>query len=138
MKEVIRKTKLIHSTLPCKIVINKNVIFEEKQVANGFNNFFINSSPNLADDISTGTRSFESYFLKTNETIKDERITINELKDAACFSIKINKKAGYDEINFNVIKNCFGELFDPLTHIFNHGDNLSFENDIFLDYIKTI
>ena len=55
------------------------------------------------------TRSFESYVQKTNETIKDESVTTDELKDAF-FLLKINKISGYDEISFNVIKNCFGEL----------------------------
>ena len=45
------------------------------------------------------TRSFDSYVQKTNEILKDGSITINELKD--------NKSAGYDEISFNVMKNCF-------------------------------
>ena len=36
MKEVIVKSKLIYSTLPCKSVINENVIFEEKRIANAF------------------------------------------------------------------------------------------------------
>ena len=60
--------------------VNKNVIFEEKHIANAFNNFFINIGPKLADDIPTATRSFESYVQNTNETIKEEPITINELK----------------------------------------------------------
>ena len=61
MKEVFRKPKMFYSTLPRKTVINKKVTFEEKQIANPFNNFSINISPNLADDIRTATRSFESY-----------------------------------------------------------------------------
>ena len=131
MKEVIGKSKLIHSNLPRKIVLNKNVIFEEKQIANASNSFFINIGPKLADDFPASTRSFESYVQNTNETIKEEPITINELKDAF-FSLKINKSAGYDEISFNVIKNCFGELCDPLKYIFN----LSFEKGIFPDHMK--
>ena len=62
--------------------VNKNIIFEEKDIANAFNNFFINVGPKLADDIPTATRSFESYVQNTNETIKEKPITINELKDA--------------------------------------------------------
>ena len=42
----------------------------------------------------------------------------NGLKDVLC-SFKINKKAGYDEISFNVIINCFGELRDRLKYIFS-------------------
>ena len=64
----------------CHERVNKNVIFEENHVANAFNNFFINIGPKLVDDIPTATRSFESYVQNTNETIKEERITINELK----------------------------------------------------------
>ena len=82
MKEVIGKSKLIHSTLPRKIFINKNVIFEEKHIANAFNNVFINIGPKLAGDIPKATRSFKSYVRGTNETIKEEPITINELKNA--------------------------------------------------------
>ena len=82
MKEVIGKSKLIHSILPRKIVINKNVIFDEKHIGHAFNNVFISITAKLADDVPTATRSFESYVQNTNETIKEEPITINELKDA--------------------------------------------------------
>ena len=65
--------------------VNKNVIFKEKHIANAFNNVFINIGPKLADGIPTATRSFESYLQNTNETIKEEPITINEIKDAFFF-----------------------------------------------------
>ena len=119
MKEVIGKSKLIHSTLPRKIVINKNVIFEEKHIGNAINNFFINIGPKLADYIPTTTRSFESQVQNTNETIKEEPVSISELK-GALFSLKINKSVGYDEICFNAIRNCFGERCDPLKYIIDH------------------
>ena len=105
IKEVIRNlSKLIHSILLRKIVINKNLIFEEKHIANAaFNNFFINIRPKLADHIPTATRSFESYNQNTNKTIKEEPITMNDLKDAF-FSVRINERVGYNEISFSVIK----------------------------------
>ena len=65
-------SKLVHSTLPHKTVINKNVVPDEKRIANAFKNFFINIGPKLADYIPTATICFESYVQKTNETIKDE------------------------------------------------------------------
>ena len=77
---MIGKSKLIHSILPRNIVINKDVISEEKYIANAFNNFFFNIGPKLADDIPTATKSFENYVQNTNE--KEEPITINELKDS--------------------------------------------------------
>ena len=35
------------------------------------------------------------------------------------FSLKTNKSPGVDEINFNVIKHCFGELCGPLKYLFD-------------------
>ena len=58
-------------------------------------------------------------------------LTINELK-YAFFSLKINKSPGYDEISFNVVKKCFGELCDPLKFIFE----ISLEKVIFPDDLK--
>ena len=52
-------------------------MFEEKYISNAFKNFFINIGPKLADDIPTATKYFKSYIQNTNETIKEEPITIN-------------------------------------------------------------
>ena len=48
-------------------------------------------------------------------------------------SLKINKSPGLDEICFNVVKKCSGELYDPLKFIF---DYLSLEKRIFPDDLK--
>ena len=64
MKEVIGKSELIYSTIPRKIIINRNVIFERKRIANAFNNFFIDIGSGLADGIPAATRSFKSYVQK--------------------------------------------------------------------------
>ena len=42
------------------------------------------------------------------------------------------KCPGYVELNFNVVKKCFGELYGPLKFIFN----LSLEKGIFSDALK--
>ena len=51
---------------------------------------------------------------------------INELKEAF-FSLKTNSIPGYNNINFNVVKRCFGIINEPLKHLFN----LSLENGVF-------
>ena len=48
------------------------------------------------------------------------------------FSLKTNKSPGADEINFNVIKHCFGELYGPLKYLFD----LSLQNGVFPDLMK--
>ena len=58
-------------------------------------------------------------------------LSINELKEAF-FSLKTNKIPGYDDIYFNVVKKCFGEIDESLKHLFN----LSLENGIFPEKVK--
>ena len=58
-------------------------------------------------------------------------ISVNELQNAF-FSIKTNKCPGHDEINFNVIRNCHGELCEPLQYLFSSP----FEESIFPDDLK--
>ena len=58
--------------------------------------------------------------------MQSDPLTINELKDAF-FSLKSNKSPGYDDISFDVIKKCFGVLYEPLHFLFN----LSIEKGIF-------
>ena len=73
-------------------------------------------------------------FRKKSSTSSPERyLTINELKDIF-YSLKMNKSIGADEISFNVIKNCFGELIDILTFVFH----ISLQIGIFLDPLNIV
>ena len=58
-------------------------------------------------------------------------LSINELKEAF-FSLKTNKSPRYDDINFNVVKKCFGEINELLKHLFN----ISIENGTFPEKMK--
>ena len=82
-----RRQKITHSTLSRKNAINKIVIFEEKRNANiqQFFHWYYYWYCYVVDDIPTTTRSFESYVQKTNKTMKNEPITLNELKDGFFF-----------------------------------------------------
>ena len=48
------------------------------------------------------------------------------------FSLKTNKSSGADEINFNVIKHCFGKLCGPLKYLFDS----SLQSGVFPDLLK--
>ena len=45
-------------------------------------------------------------------------LSINELKNALFFS-ESNKSTGYENIKYNVIKECFVSLCEPLKYLFN-------------------
>ena len=66
-----------------------------------------------------------------NPTLEAKPLSIKELKDAF-FSLKTNKSPGYREIGFNVVKKCFGELYDPLKFVLE----LSLEKSNFPDDLK--
>ena len=66
-----------------------------------------------------------------NKLLPSQSLSINELKDAF-FSLKTNKSSGADEINFNVIKHCFGELCGPLKYLFDS----SLQSGVFPDLMK--
>ena len=75
--------------------------------------------------------SFKSFLKKVNITQPRQSLSINELKDAFSF-LETNKSPGADEINFSVIKHCFGELYGLLKYLFD----LSLQSGVFPDLMK--
>ena len=114
-----------------KLLINEQEVRGKEEMANGFNTFFRNIDAELPKNIPNASRPFESYIKKVGTTIPTDSLTINEVQKAF-FSLKINKSLGSDEISFNVIKNCFGELNMTLKYLFD----MSLESIIFPDKLK--
>ena len=140
MKEIMGKMHRHNkSKLTRKLFVDKKYITLETEIAKKSNEFFTEIGPYLARKIPAPSKPFESLLKKTSTTLPErclttlpERcLTINELKDAF-FSLKMNKSTGADEISFNVIQDCFGELSDILRYVFD----LSLQTGIFLDPLK--
>jgi len=109
----------------------KSVINEPKDIANNFNNFFINVGKNLANKITPGKKSFKSY-LKEEDYVMDElEVSPDELRFAFS-TLKPNKSSGLDDISPRVVKEVFDIIEYPLLIIFN----LSFNNGVFPDLLK--
>ena len=111
--------------------MNGKDITDEELIAKSFNKYFAEIGPKLAKNIQKSSINFESFMKTCDSTEAESALTINELKDAF-FSLKINKSPGFDEIGFNVGKNCFGPLLKPLMFIFN----LSLQKGSFPDELK--
>ena len=84
-------------------------ITTETQIAENFNKFFTEFGPKLAKENETSTIKFDDYLEQCNTILPDNPVSINEPKDAF-FTLPINKRPGYDDIIFNVVKHCFGSL----------------------------
>ena len=123
--------KKLIGNFPQKIVLDKIEIVGENEIANEFIKFFKNIDPKLSRKIPQPLKCFESYANRVNSEKENKQITVNELNEAFD-SLKTNKSAGYDDISYDIVKNCFGELCESLLHIFN----LSSSSGIFLDSLK--
>ena len=58
--------------------------------------------------------------------MEKKSLSINELREVF-LSLRTNEGPRYDDIIFNVVKKCFGEINESLKHLFN----LSLEKWVF-------
>ena len=70
---------------------------------------------------------FESFLERVNTTYPSKSLSKMNWK-ATFFPWKSSKSPFSDEVDLNVIKLCFGELFDPLKHLFHS----SLQSGVFL------
>ena len=58
MKEVIDKVKLVNNSLPKHLILKNKNIFDQKTIANSFNEYFVNVGSKLAREIPGSDSSF--------------------------------------------------------------------------------
>ncbi|XP_065678181.1 uncharacterized protein LOC136093164 [Hydra vulgaris] len=105
--------------------------FVNKEIADTFNDFFINIGKKLASAIPEGSKSFESFLKKSDSIMDESELLVDELR-LAISMLKTNKSASLDEINPDVVKAVSDIIEKPLFIIFN----LSLRNGIFPDQLK--
>ena len=130
IKQVINKTKT--SRISDKFMHNKTLISDPVNIANCFNNYFVNIGPTLASKLPKENishrdflpeRTSASLFLEPTDEVEIKKIIRNLKKGAP----------GQDGITANNIKCITDHIAAPLTHIVN----LSFEQGIFPEELKT-
>ena len=131
MKEIIGKSKAFHQNLPNNLRINKSIT-DKKNIADKFNEFFINIGSNLAAKTPPSNINFDSYLPHVCTNFAEKSVTVEELK-RAFFSLKPIKTPGYDNIDVNIVRKIFKKLKTPLMRIFN----LSLTTGTFPDKLKT-
>ena len=113
MKEVIGKGKLVNNSLPKHLIINNRNNFDQKTIANSFNEYFVNVRPKVACEILQSQRSFEIYLKRSDSSVEEVILSDEEIK-TAFFSLKSSKSPGFDEINYHIVKQNFNSLLVPL------------------------
>ena len=96
-----------------------NVITDPQNIADQFNNFFVNVGPKLASDIQNSGKNYHEYL---HERVPSSMFMnpIDEMEMVKIINkLKPNKSAGHDNIGNFIIKKVACEIVNPLTNIFN-------------------
>ena len=129
LKEVINRNK----TRDCssKFLLNGECITDKSKIANGFNSYFVNVGPNLANNIPDTTISplnnmneRNAFTFYINPTTETEIISLIKLLK--------NGSSGYDSISATTVQKTATAFITPLTHIMN----LSLSSGIFPQELK--
>ena len=128
IKHVINKRR--NAKTSDKFIQNNKIITDPKEIANGFNDYFVNIGPGLASKINTSATSYQSYLPESfNSSFFLQPTCENEIKKLIC-QLK-EGAAGNDGISPKYLK-CVSEVIAyPLTRI----ANLSFEG-VFPEELK--
>ena len=78
MKDIIGKSKIKLTNLPCKFTINKVDVYNKPEMVNAFNYFFTNVGQKLASQIPKSSKTFETYSNKVNVIMDSKPLSINE------------------------------------------------------------
>ena len=113
-------------------VHNDKEIFGHKNIAEGFNDFFVNIGPQLADSIPKNNSDFRDYM---PTPVPEKFVFANvtpELIYNTLSKIKSKKSTGLDNISTVLLKEIMNSIIFPLCHLFN----LSFKTGYIPDSYK--
>ena len=129
LKQVINKRK--DSSSCSKFLVNQETTTDKNKIAKGFNQYFINISPNLANKIPQDNKCPTTYM--DNRVLESMVITpvVEEEVQAIIKSLK-DSSAGWDDISARVVKTTYSSFITPLTHIMN----ISLLNGVFPSELK--
>ena len=116
LKDIINKKR--NHSVPQKMKIGDTVTTDKNDIANGFNNFFVNIGNNLtgkipetnADPLKFITNNNQNSLFVAEVLESEVKKIISSLKEAS---------AGWDGIHAKVIKRTSHLFMKPLTHVLN-------------------
>ena len=97
MKEIIGNKRITNAPLPNFVTVKNRKILDKKEIAETFNNYFVNIGPTLAASIPENKTTFQNYIHYNGPCLSTINLTDLELENAF-ESLKTNKSLGYDDI----------------------------------------
>ena len=109
------------------------IVQSEKDIADSFNDFFVNIGPKLAEAIPAGSGSHMTYLSSENNNSLIW-VPVTAVEIYIYLQALDNRKAhGFDNLPIRMLKDAAHIISKPLSYIFN----LSLENGVFPDFLKT-
>ena len=105
--------------IPKRFVSNEKVLSGSLEIAEGFNDFFVNIGPNLAKAIPKSKKHFSEYL---SEPCNENFVFANmnhEIITDALGKLRSKNSSGLDKISTNLLKSVAMTILYPLTHLFN-------------------
>ena len=116
------------------ITDDNNELKDNQEIADSFNEFFVNIGPKLSNNIKTSPKTPKSYMRPLDMTNSFFLIpTTMEEVDKAIKRLRPKTSCGFDEISPKLLKATHIEILKPLTHICN----LSLTTGTFPEKMKT-
>ena len=116
INEILHRPKINKTS--SKFNVNGNVISNDKDVANHFNNHFISTGEMLAEGVSGGEVSYD-YFLNEYNESNFNFVPTNQQEIIEITNSLSNTSPGLDDIPVKLIKAVINYIALPLCHIFN-------------------
>ena len=105
--------------VPSSFVSNGKILSGEVEIAEGFNDFFVNIGPKLSKSIPIATKNFNEYMTAPcSENFVFANITPDIVNDALK-KLKSKNSSGHDKISSNLLKFIAPSVMLPLCHLFN-------------------
>ena len=102
-----------------RVRIDDAHIQEPCEIAEAFNDFFVEIGPTLANKIPKPVKPFNHYLKERNSSSFFFVPVVEEEVQNIIIDLNTKKASGYDELNNFLLKNTVNEIISPLTHILN-------------------
>ena len=121
------------SDIPDTFVSNGKILSGAVEIAEGFNNFFVNIGPNLSKVIPSPAKSFAEYLCNPSSENFVFANTTPSIINEALKKLKSKNSSGHDKISSSMLKFIAPAIMTPLCHLFN----LSFKTGFIPTSLKT-
>ena len=121
------------SDIPDTFISNGKILSGAVEIAEGFNDFFVNIGPSLSRSIPSSVKCYSEYLMNPSSENFVFANTTPFIINEALKKLKSKNSSGHDKISTSLLKYITPTIMTPLCHLFN----LSFKTGFIPNNLKT-